>query len=458
MSTIHISTLPGIRDRDSDLSAPSVGSTWSDEAVLERAQFKEDSVTTETDVGRHHLAELLALDEATRDHPPQDMAAQMERRYPTEREFEKVLERKLALRGTEQQAVHISMEPLAKSLNGLLDHHLSGPYEVRDLRWLSGGASKIQMAFTLDFDDPASGRTTTDLVVRMEPPEALNTTSRAREFQVIREMAAGIPVPRVYWVDEEATWFPEPALIYEFATGVTKPSNEDGRVTGIGGTFGPRLRSLLAEQFVDHLAYIHTHDFRPENLPAFESPRLDTTDSALWQLNRARRVWEEDRGEDFPILEVAANWLARNLPVLDRASILHGDYRSGNFLFDEESGVITAWLDWERGYVGDRHRDLAWTIQPQIGSRDEHGRFLVSGLIPEDEFLEKYQERSGLTVDPARMHFYRILNSYQIVVSILGTAYRVVRLGKSHQDVLLAWMEGIVYSFVEELRIALEEV
>ena len=292
----------------------------------------------------------------------------------------------------------------------------------------------------------------------MEPREALNTTSRAREFQVIRAMAGRVPVPRVYWVDEDATWFPEPALIYAFARGVTKPTaSKDGRVTGIGGTFGPGLRDALADQFVDHLATIHTTEIDPRQLPAFEHPRPGTTDSASWQLNRARRVWEEDRGEDFPVLEVAANWLERNLPVLDRASLLHGDYRSGNFLFDEDSARITAWLDWERGYVGDRHRDLAWAVQPQIASRDESGQLLVSGLLSRERFLDEYQKRSGLGVDSRRMHYYRVLNSYQIVVSLLGTAYRVVRLGKSHQDVLLAWMEGITYSFVDEVRLALEE-
>lgn len=415
-------------------------------------------MSVETDIGQEHLSHLLALDEEARDCPPTTLAAEMSSAFPTEREFEKMLERKLDLRGTNQQAVHTSLEPLGQALQALLEHHLSDPFTVRDLRWLSGGASKIQMAFTLDWTAPDVGLTSTDLVVRMEPPEALNTTSRAREFQVIRAMGPGLPVPKVYWIDEAATWFPQPALIYAFARGVTKPSQDkDGRVTGIGGTFGPRLRALLAEQFVEQLAYIHTHPFRPQDLPAFDVPRVGTADSALWQLNRARRVWEEDRGEDFPILEVAANWLGRNLPDLDQASVLHGDYRSGNFLFDEDTGEITAWLDWERGYIGDRHRDLAWTVQPQIGSRDENGDLLVSGLIPVDEFLTKYQEYSGLSVDPVRMRFYRILNSYQIVVSILGTAYRVVRLGKSHQDVLLAWMEGIVYSFVDELRIALEE-
>ena len=36
----------------------------------------------------------------------------------------------------------------------------------------------------------------------------------------------------------------------------------------------------------------------------------------------------------------------------------HGDYRTGNYLFDEESGKITALLDWELARIGDFHEDL----------------------------------------------------------------------------------------------------
>jgi aminoglycoside phosphotransferase (APT) family kinase protein len=410
------------------------------------------------DQGLRVLQELRALEGDVRDVPPPNLAGSLAARYPTEREFERMLDRKLRLRGAaERPGGHGDLDSLGSALHGLLDAELAEPYAVRGLRWLSGGASKIQMAFTLEWTDPEVGRTTTELVVRMEPREALNTTSRAREFQLLRAMVGRVPVPRVFWVDEDATWFPEPALVYAFATGVTKPTGEDGRVTGIGGTFGPALRERLSSQFVEHLARVHTTPIEPDTLTAFELPREGTTDTALWQLNRARRVWEEDRGEDFPVLEVAAGWLERNLPVLDRASLLHGDFRSGNFLFDEANGEITSWLDWERGHVGDRHRDLAWTIQPESGSRDERGRFLVSGLMPPEEFLAAYEEQSGMSVDPVRMHYYKVLNHYQIVVSLLGTAHRVVRLGLSHQDVLLAWMEGIVYSFVSELRLALEE-
>ena len=169
-------------------------------------------------------------------------------------------------------------------------------------------------------------------------------------------------------------------------------------------------------------------------------------------MNRARRIWEEDRAEDLPYVEAVGLWLLDHLPELDRVSVLHGDYRTGNVLFDEDDGRVTAWLDWERGHLGDRHRDLAWITLPQWGRPDEDGELLVSGLIRLREFERRYQELSGLTIDPVRMRWYRVLNSYQLVVSTLGSAYRVSHLERSHQDVLLAWIEGLAHSFAEEMR------
>jgi len=85
-------------------------------------------------------------------------------------------------------------------------------------------------------------------------------------------------------------------------------------------------------------------------------------------------------------MEIAANWLERNLPKVDHVSVVHGDYRSGNFLFDERSGQFTAWLDWERGHLGDRHRDLAWSTQPFLGHYSDDGKtYYVCGLIPQDD-------------------------------------------------------------------------
>jgi hypothetical protein len=56
------------------------------------------------------------------------------------------------------------------------------------------------------------------------------------------------------------------------------------------------------------------------------------------------------------------------------------------------------------------------------------------------------------------MQFFKIFNCYQLMLSTLGTGYRVVRQGKSHQDIVLSWAGAAGYSFAEPLRQALEEV
>jgi aminoglycoside phosphotransferase (APT) family kinase protein len=395
--------------------------------------------------------------EADRDAPSADFIERMRARFPTERENDLMLTRKLQHRAG-PRFEGASLGAMTGYIESMLHARIGGGFRIADPHWFSGGASKIQMGFTLHWDEPGAGPTTTRLVARMEPPESLNATSRQREFELLSAFAGVLPVPRVYWVDPEGTWFPEPALVYAFAEGSTKPRALQGKVAGIGTNFGPELRRRLAPQFIDGLAKIHTFDPGRFEFAAFDRPEVGTTQSALWQLNRARRVWEEDRGEELPLMEVAAQWLERHLPTLDRVSVVHGDYRSGNFLFDEDSARITAVLDWERGYLGDRHRDLAWTTAEQYGHWSEDGKtFLASGIAPIDEFLDRYQEASGLEVDPKRLRYYRLFNCYQIVVTALASSYRVVKLGKTHQDVLIAWIEAAAFGAMEELRAELEK-
>ena len=412
---------------------------------------------TAGDPGIAALAAWRALTDARRDAPDESLLESLRARFPTEREFDEMLTRKGRRRSLPRREP-VTLEGFRKCLESFLHDNVTHDFAVRDLRWMSGGGSKIQLTFALDWHDPAAGRCSERLVARLEPQESLSATSRRREAQLLDAFRGVLPVPRVFWVDAEGRWFPEPTLIYAFAEGVTKPSGGGGRVSGVGSAFDDRLRLTLGEQFVEHLARIHTLDVTGHRLDAFDIPASGSTDSARWQLNRARRIWEEDRTEELPLMSVAAAWLERHLPVLDRASVLHGDYRAGNFLFDEPSGRITAWLDWERGYIGDRHRDLAWITLPLFGRYAEDGRtLLVSGLMPLDEFYARYEAASGLAVDPVRLRYYRILNNYQLVASTLGTAQRVARLGRSHQDVLLSWIEGAVYGLAADLRAHLSE-
>lgn len=391
-----------------------------------------------------------------KDRPSSDWIAALSCRFPVEREVDRVLRRKLDTRAGPPFS-GVGLDRLVAGVEALIAARHDGAFSVVDAHWLTGGASKLQMAFALDWTPPGGSPARTKLVLRMEPAASVCETSRLREHQMLRAFEGLVPVPQAYWVDPAGEFLPYPALVYGFSPGVTKPSQSVSNVTGLGTNLGPDLRGRLAPQFMKQLAAIHGAPIDAPGLTAFDRPDRPTR-AAEWALNWWERVWEEDAGEEVPLMRLAAAWMRGNLPETDRLSIVHADYRTGNFLFDETDAKITAWLDWELAHIGDRHEDLAWTMSPAFGHFSEGGtEFLTCGLLPEAEFLARYEEASGLPVIPATLHFYRVLAAYKAIVIVLGAGYRNARNGKSHQDVLLVWLMGLAYPLLEELRSRLEE-
>jgi len=392
-----------------------------------------------------------------KNNPPDAWIEVLRARFPCESEVDRVLTRKMRHRGGPPYAP-VGLDRLIDGTASLIRSQIGDTFEITQASWLSGGASKLQMRFKLHWTPPGASRTVTDMVLRMEPAESISETSRRVEFETIRALRGRIPVPPTYWVDADASHLPYPAIIYGFAEGVAKPTQSSSNVSGVGTAVPAALRSVLGAQFVDHCALLHTFDWASADLPSFDRPATPLQ-AVEWQLNHWERVWEEDSHEDVPLMRLAMAWMRRNMPPVDRLSMIHGDFRTGNFLFTEHDLRITAWLDWEFGHLGDRHEDLAWTVKPVFGQYAEDGRtLLVGGFMPLADFFAAYEKASGLPVDPVRMRFYDIFNSYKSIAIVLATGYRTARNGKTHQDVLVAWLSGIAYLLLDELARQLEEI
>lgn len=393
-----------------------------------------------------------------KNHPSAAWIAHLREKFPCETVVDRVLTRKLQRRSGPPYTA-VPLETLVKGVQALLTAELKEPFELANPRWLIGGASKVHMAFELTWNLAGVGRTTRSMVLRMEPAESTAETSRLREFQLIKAFDGVVPTPEMYWVDEEGKYLPYPALICGLVTGVTKPTNiPPDLAAGLGVNYGKTLRPILGAQFVDCLAKIHTRDWRQADLGTMDVPALGTQ-AVEWQLNWWERIWEEDVNEDVPLMRLTMAWLRKNMPPVDHVSIVHGDYRTGNFLYTEHDNKISAILDWELGHLGDRHEDIAYAALPTFGHFAEDGTtFLVGSFLSEKEYYAAYEKASGMTIIPAVINYYNIMSIYKLVAICLATMYRIATCGKTHQDIMVTWLIGVSYPLLELLRTRMEEV
>jgi aminoglycoside phosphotransferase (APT) family kinase protein len=370
-----------------------------------------------------------------RARPTPDWIAGIRARFPVERTLDEVLTRKLIERADprEQSMDFSRLEPrLLAYLRGTTGDAQLG---IANLKRLTGGASKEQ--FTFDLHHATGSK---KLMLRMDPLESVVETHRLREAQILRAMQGTVPVPEVYWVEADPAALGRPFLIAGFLDGIVQPEG-GGKVTGLGMYFEPGLRTRLRDQFVQHLAGIHRLDWRRCDLSSYDAPESGTIEANRWSLGLWERIWHEDTVQAHPVIEYAADWLKTNMPAVAEPVVVHGDYRSGNFMYTPD-GRINAILDWELCHLGDYHEDLAYVGCKLLGCPDERGELLACGLLPFEELLARYEALSGNPVDRARLHYYDVFTHYKMA-SIAATSLRVAHGRKTHLDAMMNLIGGI---------------
>jgi aminoglycoside phosphotransferase (APT) family kinase protein len=318
---------------------------------------------------------------------------------------------------------------------------------VSGVRRVGGGASKEQFFFTL-----TDAGKDAQYLLRMDPRSAITETDREREFVLINAMQGRVPVPEAVWIDNDAAHFPQAAAIMRVVKGVTKPSDAGVKVSGLGTWLGPELRAKLRDQFIDYLVAIHSYDWKENPLPGFEIPDADSKQAARWSYNYWLEMWNIDQGATRPVMALAEQWLAENMPDTAELVMAHCDYRTGNYLFDEDSGKITAVLDWEMAHIGDYHEDLGWVLMQVFGTFDPaDGTFRASDLFEREEFITEYERRSERTVNRKTLHYYDVMSSWKCNIIVAANGLAAARSQHNHQDVLLTFLGATSPMFANDL-------
>jgi aminoglycoside phosphotransferase (APT) family kinase protein len=303
----------------------------------------------------------------------------------------------------------VSLDPnvLAGHLPSLVRAQL-GSVAVTDIEHLKGGYSREMWAFNTNSAEQPPGQRWILCADSAEGVVGNDSLSRVTEAALIGHVhSVGIPAPSVLQAADhdnplDVAWFIMERLPGTAAVGplVRNPWYQTNR-------------QELAEQKARILADIHAI-IPPANLLG-ASPEPDQLAPA--EISRWARALQETPTTPSATLKRALSWLARHHPTPpERAAIVHGDYRTGNLLYDQTG--IRGVLDWEMAHLGDPVEDLGWAqlICWRLGT----GR--VGALVELDEWPYLYERMGGQPVDPDSLHFWETLCS--VKMSIL--AWRAV--------------------------------
>jgi aminoglycoside phosphotransferase (APT) family kinase protein len=275
---------------------------------------------------------------------------------------------------------------------------------VRELRRMAGGASREIWSLTLELEPGAGPPRRLDCVLRRDPPGRTGEGDRGVEARVLRAAArAGVPVPRVHWSCTDPTVLDTPFFVMDRIEGETLPRRllRDERFAG--------AREKLLPQLAGILVAIHRMDVDDPLLSGLPAAPAGGS-AARVELERVAETIRALAAEPHPVLDLAERWLRERAPASARRSLVHGDFRVGNVVFDE--GGARSILDWELAKIGDPVEDLGWlcTRAWRFG-RDERP---AGGLGSREELLAAYRDAGGPVVDPAHLRFWEALGSFKV--------------------------------------------
>lgn len=303
----------------------------------------------------------------------------------------------------------LNRQGLSARLSAYITGILDSPSTVADLERASGGLSWLTYSFRIETDAAGYGGGRRYVLRLGHPDGHLAPYSAAPEHLALQSLHdSGVPVPRAYWHDDDPAILGAPFLICGFIAG-SAPLTWDMRLPS-GGSGDV---SALADDFVRYLAAIHRLPWRETPLGDLDAG-VTKENAAQLQLRRWRDRIDAKMLQPYPVLRDATIWLKNNCPPARALSIVHGDYRLGNFL--QENGRISAILDWELAHIGDPHEDLGWTCA-RIFTKDKSK---VCDLLDRAEFFDRYEEHAAFEVDRAAVGFYEILTAYKLVAINLG--------------------------------------
>ena len=250
-----------------------------------------------------------------------------------------------------------------------------------------------------------------------------------REFKVQKALAGSdVPVSKMYCLCDDESVIGRAFYIMDCI---------EGRV--LWDQSLPGVSNLEREAIYDEMnrviSALHLVDYQAVGLADYGKPG----NYFARQIGRWSKQYQTTEIEPIDAMHRLIEWLPAHIPQGDETSIVHGDYRLDNMIFDAKEPKVRAVLDWELSTLGHPMADFSYHCMsyhiPPGAFRGIAGVDLASlGIPSESEYIARYAKRTGKPVPQGNWNFYMAYNMFRLAAILQGIMKRVVDGTASHQQ------------------------
>ena len=262
-------------------------------------------------------------------------------------------------------------------------------------------------------------------VLRRKPPGTLLPGAHAvdREYRVLAALGAqGFPVAKVHALCEDhdviGTAFYLMAMV-------------EGRIfweASLPG-LGREERPAAFDSMNATIARLHNFVPAEIGLGDYGKPTgFVERQVARW----SKQYLGDDKAGRVPAMDRLVDWLEEHLPPdSGRSSVVHGDYRCDNMIFDPRAPEVRAVLDWELSTLGDPASDFTYHLlmyrMPSSLFAGLAGMELEPlGIPSEDDYVAAYCRRTGRDNLPHKDYLV-VFNLFRLAAILHGIRGRIAR-------------------------------
>jgi len=268
---------------------------------------------------------------------------------------------------------------------------------------LTGGRSNLTFLVT-DGD--------VEFVVRRPPLGALPRRAYdvAREFRMMSALRRqDVRVPALRHLCEDAQVIGAAFLVMDRVHGTVL--RDVGQVVGLSAEHC----GALCDQLIGALVELH----RVDAVTVVPDAPARGAGFTARQVARWAAEWQRWRTHDLPVVGELGRRLAAGVPPAGPVSVVHGDFRFDNVMFDHGLHRITAIFDWELCAVGDPLADLGlllayWAADDGLTDLLAHKRLTAALGLSGRDVADRYAIATGSPLDA--LDFYTALGYFKWAV------------------------------------------